>query len=140
MRNTTLDAPSAALPPIRSMPEAMALAERLGGRATRLDTIKSDIAQSLACPELSVGEVAARHGVTARYLQLLFEREGTTFSEFVLGQRLVSAHRMLGDERYAHWSITATAFEAGPRIGKATFRSHRRSALPICTAKENSRS
>jgi len=40
---------------------------------------------------LSVGAVARRHRVTARYVQKLFEREGTTFSEYVLGQRLACA-------------------------------------------------
>jgi AraC-like DNA-binding protein len=34
--------------------------------------------------ELSVNTVAARQGVSPRYVQMLFEAEGTTFSRFVL--------------------------------------------------------
>ena len=36
-----------------------------------------------------------------------------TFSQFVRGQRLACACRMLGDPLHTHWSITAIAFEAG---------------------------
>jgi AraC-like DNA-binding protein len=92
---------------------AAVLAKASGLGAARLTAIKADIAQHLARPELTVGAVAARQGFTPRYVQLLFEREGTTFSEFVLGQRLLSAHRLLGDALYARWSITAIAFEVG---------------------------
>lgn len=62
---------------------------------------------------LSVGAVAARHRVTPRYVQLLFEREGTTFSEYVLNKRLARAHRMLADPRYVTWTVTDVALEAG---------------------------
>ena len=51
--------------------------------------------------------------MTPRYVQRLFETEGTTFSAYLLGQRLALAQRMLSDPRYAGWSITAIAFEAG---------------------------
>ena len=57
--------------------------------------------------------MAARQRVTPRYVQLLFESEGTTFSQFVLEQRLARAHRMLGDPRCAAWTIIAIAFTAG---------------------------
>jgi AraC-like DNA-binding protein len=92
---------------------AAALAKTGGMAAARLGAIKADIDKHLACPELTVGAVAARQGITPRYVQLLFEREGTTFSDFVRGQRLVRACRMLGDPLRARWSITAIAFEAG---------------------------
>jgi AraC-like DNA-binding protein len=44
---------------------------------------------------------------------MLFEQEGTTFSQFVIGQRLIRAHRMLTDPRFADRSITSVAFDAG---------------------------
>src|SRR5262245_7759700 len=82
----------------------------VGGRSVvRLSAIKADIANHLACPELTVGAVAVRHGITPRYVQLLFEREGLTFSKFVREQRLERACRMLGDPLHARWSITAIA-------------------------------
>jgi AraC-like DNA-binding protein len=70
-----------------------------GVRAFRFRAIKADIMENLASPELTVSAVAARQGVTSRYIHMLFTIEGTTFSEFVLGQRLMRAHRMLPDAR-----------------------------------------
>jgi AraC-like DNA-binding protein len=46
-------------------------------------------------------------------VQRLFESEGTTFSEYVLDQRLACVHRMLPDPRYAGWTVSAIALEAG---------------------------
>lgn len=71
------------------------------------------IAEHLDSSDLSVTAVAARQRVTPRYVQMLFENEDTTFSQFVLGQRLRRAHRMLSDARYAGWTIGAIAFEVG---------------------------
>jgi AraC-like DNA-binding protein len=61
----------------------------------------------------SVDAVALRQGVSPRYVQMLFEEEGTTFTQHVIGQRLVRAHRMLTDQRFADQSITSVAFEVG---------------------------
>jgi AraC-like DNA-binding protein len=44
---------------------------------------------------------------------MLFEREGTTFSQYVMAQRLAGAHRMLGEAGCAGLTITAIAMEAG---------------------------
>src|SRR5580658_1704206 len=51
------------------------LAEEGGARAARLRTIKADIAAHLGDCELNVNGVAARHGVTPRYVQKLFASE-----------------------------------------------------------------
>jgi AraC-like DNA-binding protein len=89
------------------------LAVSRGLRAARLRAIKADIAANLDKRELSVGAVAAHQGVSPRYVQMLFEAEGTTFSQFVLRQRLMRAHRILTGPRNAAWTITAIAMEAG---------------------------
>lgn len=44
---------------------------------------------------------------------MLFEAEGIWLSKFVLGERLVSAHRMLCDPRCAGLSVSAIAFAVG---------------------------
>jgi AraC-like DNA-binding protein len=62
---------------------------------------------------LSVTKVAASQGVTPRYVQMLFEGEGTTFSAFVLGERLAFAHRILSDPRYSGRPIGTIALDAG---------------------------
>jgi transcriptional regulator GlxA family with amidase domain len=88
-------------------------AAKLGGvRAARLRKIKSDIADHLG-GELSIADVAARHRLPVRYLQRLFEAEGTTFTEFLLGQRLARVHRMLIDTRFAGHAISMIAIDCG---------------------------
>lgn len=67
--------------------DAAFVAEGRGLRAARLQAIKRDIGNHLDEEGLTVGTVAARHRLTPRYVQQLFESEGTTFSEFVLNQR-----------------------------------------------------
>jgi AraC-like DNA-binding protein len=93
--------------------DAAAVAASRGTRAARLRAVKADIAGHLGRGDLSIAVVAARQQVTPRYVQMLFEGEGTSFSEFVRRQRLERAHRMLSDPRYAGWTITAIAFEIG---------------------------
>jgi hypothetical protein len=51
--------------------------------------------------------------VTPRSVQRLFEAEGTTFSHFMLDQRLARAHRLLNDPRCAGWTVSAITFEVG---------------------------
>ncbi|PHN95748.1 AraC family transcriptional regulator [Tenacibaculum discolor] len=46
-------------------------------------------------------------------MQRLFERAGSTFSEFVLGERLARAHRLLTDPGRTASSISTIAFESG---------------------------
>jgi AraC-like DNA-binding protein len=82
-------------------------------RAARLDTIKTEILKGLGRRDLSLAGLAARHGVSPRYVQMLFENEGTTFSRFLRDQRLARAHRMLGDRRFADQTISTIAYDAG---------------------------
>ena len=86
------------------------IARQRGMRAARLRAIQADL---LADATLSVDQVAARHGISERYVQMLFEAQGTPFSEFNLAQRLEAARRMLASPRYAAWTIAAIALEAG---------------------------
>jgi AraC-like DNA-binding protein len=81
---------------------AAAVANGRGMRAARLNAVKADIAANLTARDLSVSAVALRQRVTPHYIHLLFEGEGTTFAQFVLGERLAHARRMLLDPRHAH--------------------------------------
>ena len=93
--------------------DGAAIAAERGVRAARLAVIKADIIEHLGRRDLTLVAMAARQRVTPRYVQKLFEREGITFSEFVLDQRLARAHRLLGDPRYADRNVSAIAFAAG---------------------------
>jgi AraC-like DNA-binding protein len=89
------------------------LARNRGVRAARLDEIKAHIVRNLVGQDLSIRAVAARHGISARYLRKLFESEGASFTNFVLRERLARAHRMLVDPRFADRQVSAVAFAAG---------------------------
>jgi AraC-like DNA-binding protein len=93
--------------------EAGEAARGRGLRAARLSAIKGDIMGRLDNEGLCVADAAVRRGVTPRYVQMLFESEGTTFTQYVLEQRLTRALRMLGDPRHQDWTISAIAFEVG---------------------------
>lgn len=93
--------------------DAAALADGRGVRAARLKMIKGDIARHLTEARLSVHTVAARHGVSPRYVQRLFDEEGSTFTEYVMTQRLERAHRLLTDPELSDRTLTAIAYAAG---------------------------
>jgi AraC-like DNA-binding protein len=93
--------------------EAAELVECRGVRAACLRAIKADIARHLDQADLCVASVAARNGVGPRYVQRLFEAEGVTFTEYVLGERLARAYRLLSDPRYVSRKICAVAFDVG---------------------------
>ena len=93
--------------------DAAAAAQGRGLRAARLQAIKTDIGANLGDCDLKLTAVAARHRVTPRYIHKLFETEGTTYSEFVLGRRLAQAHRLLIDPRLARRAISSIAFDVG---------------------------
>jgi AraC-like DNA-binding protein len=89
------------------------LAREHGGRAARRSAIKADIMNNLSRADLGLGFVAARHGISPRYIHMLFETEGATFSEFVNEHRLTRAHRMLRDPANVGHTISAIAFACG---------------------------
>jgi AraC-like DNA-binding protein len=93
--------------------DAAEIAHNRGLAAARLRQIKSHITANLSRDNLSVGEIALRQHVTARYVQLLFENEGTTLTEFVRNARLKRAYRMLIDPCLADRTISAIAFDTG---------------------------
>jgi AraC-like DNA-binding protein len=81
-----------ALGPTRDAAEQ---ARTRGLPAARLQAIKDDIVDNLGRADLSVHSVAARHRVSVRYVQKLFEESGCTFTQFVMEQRLTAAHKAL---------------------------------------------
>jgi AraC-like DNA-binding protein len=84
-----------------------------GLRAARLKLAKSYIAAHSHRRDISVASVAASLSVTPRYLQRLFEADGTTFSEFLMARRLTRAHRLLCDPNQGHAAISTIAYDVG---------------------------
>jgi AraC-like DNA-binding protein len=93
--------------------DAASLAKGRGAPAARLHAIKTEILDGLNRHELSLAGLAARHRVTPRHVQMLFESDGTTFSRFLLDQRLARAHRMLRNPLLTERTISTIAYEAG---------------------------
>jgi AraC-like DNA-binding protein len=93
--------------------DAAELAQGRGLKAARLHAIKRDIAGNLDQHGLSVKLLAARHGLTPRCVQRLFETEGVTFTEYVISRRLERARRMLGDPNRDSDKISAIAWDCG---------------------------
>lgn len=84
-----------------------------GLAAARFEAIKADVLARLSDGDLSLAEVAQRNRASPRYVQLLFERTGTTFSEFVLEQRLIRAARLLRGSLHRSSKVSDIAHLAG---------------------------
>lgn len=89
------------------------LATERGLRAARLAAIKADIRENMARPGFSIASVAKRQGVSPRYIHILFETEGKTFTEYVHERRLKEAYRMLTNPAYAARRIGDIAYAVG---------------------------
>lgn len=84
-----------------------------GLRAARLKLAKAYIVAHSDRRDISIASVAASLNVTPRYVQRLFEGAGTTFSEFLIGQRLARAYRLLRDPNYGRAAISTIAYDVG---------------------------
>jgi AraC-like DNA-binding protein len=84
-----------------------------GLRAARLKLAKSFIIANSHRRDISITALAAKLNVTPRYVQRLFEADGTTFSEFVTRLRLSRAHRILCEPASNQAAIATIAYDVG---------------------------
>ena len=89
------------------------MSQSRGLHAARWHAIKQDIGKTLDRHDLSLTTLAARHACAPRAIQRLFETEGTTFTDYVLAQRLARAYRRLSDPRHAGEKVSTVAYDAG---------------------------
>ena len=68
-----------------------------------------------ASPDLSPAKVAATFDISVRYLHRLFATCDTSFTEYLIEQRLAQARHMLADPRHQHQKILAIAYDCGFR-------------------------
>jgi AraC-like DNA-binding protein len=87
-----------------------ALRDRLGG--ARVQLIKAEALKRLGDIDLTIRTFARQAGLTPKQMQRLFGTTGSTFSEFVLEQRLLLAHRLLANTGGAE-KISTIAHNAG---------------------------
>ena len=84
-----------------------------GVKVARLRAIKADIAARSCDPRLDIAAVAARARISPRYVRRLFQDEGSSFSAYVLGERLDRAHRLLLHPGQTPRTIAAIAYACG---------------------------
>jgi AraC-like DNA-binding protein len=93
--------------------DAGEVARGRGVRAARRQIIEDEIIKNICNGDLSAGFVAARLGVTPRYVHLLLEETGKSFSHHVLERRLEKAAALLREPHWRHRKIAAITAEAG---------------------------
>ena len=113
----------------------------LAGARPAPDALKSPLVAACALPGCAprprscvrwdairfIGKDGRAHlGVTPRYIHMLFEADGTTFTRIVVGQRLARAHRMLLDPRTTEGTIAQSPLRPASDLShfNRTFRSH----------------
>jgi AraC-like DNA-binding protein len=84
-----------------------------GLRATRLAAIKSSIIAKIGSQGFTIADIARSQEISESYIRQLFAEAGTTFTDFVLGERLDRVYRMLVNPLYRNRGISAIAFDAG---------------------------
>lgn len=108
----------------RQMMELVALLAETGGDApprtsgngfgpARLQLIQTQMLENLYDCGLTITSVARRACLSPRQVQRLFEQTGATFSEFLLEQRLLLAHRRLSAPGTQRDKISTIALDAG---------------------------
>jgi AraC-like DNA-binding protein len=89
------------------------LAQQRGGRAARLGAILREIDRRSGDQGLSAVTIALLLDITPRYVHLLLEESGKSFTHHVLERRLDKAAMLLRDPRWRHRKIADIASEAG---------------------------
>ena len=93
--------------------EWRAVAEERGARAARLAAVLREIERRSDDPGLSAVTIAMLLGITPRYVHLLLEETGKSFTHHVLLKRLENAAALLRDPQCCHRRIAEIAAEAG---------------------------
>jgi AraC-like DNA-binding protein len=89
------------------------LANDRGRSAARLDLMRADVMANLSRADLTIYSVARNAGLSPRNAQRTFERTGTTFTEFLLEQRLLLVRRLLLDPLNRWRKVSDLAHSAG---------------------------
>jgi AraC-like DNA-binding protein len=89
------------------------LATNRGHAAARFDLMRADVIANLGRGDLTIYSVAQNAGLSPRHAQRMFERTGTTFTEFLLEQRLLRVRKLLRDPLNRWRKVSDLAHSAG---------------------------
>ncbi len=84
-----------------------------GSRAALTQAALDEVERTLGDPDLTPAMVAARVGISTRYLHQLFSARGPSFGRWLLGRRLERCRADLGDPALAHWTIGEIGWRNG---------------------------
>ncbi|MCP3465934.1 AraC family transcriptional regulator [Bradyrhizobium sp. CCGUVB23] len=93
--------------------DAEALLEGRGIKAARLKAVINAIRHNAARQELSAELVGRSLGISERYVRVLLEETGKTFSEHLTEERLLHARRLLNAPHLANHTIAEIAMMSG---------------------------
>ncbi|HVY98410.1 MAG TPA: AraC family transcriptional regulator [Dongiaceae bacterium] len=93
--------------------DAAEAARKRGLPAARLRAIQEDIRKSCGRADLSIHAVAAAHGVSARYVQRIFDETGSTFTQYLTEQRLAAAYKVLRRPASGGTPVSTIAYDCG---------------------------
>jgi AraC-like DNA-binding protein len=82
-------------------------------RAARLRLAKETVRKSVSDPMLNGERIARKLGISERYVQRLFEEDGTTVSALIMEERLTAARRNFADPIHDGRTIADIAYGAG---------------------------
>jgi AraC-like DNA-binding protein len=89
------------------------LAGKRGISTARLNLLKAGVLRNLDKRNLTIETVARANGLSGRQAQRMFASAGTTFTEFVLEQRLLLARRLLLHEQARYRKVSDIAYTVG---------------------------
>jgi AraC-like DNA-binding protein len=98
---------------VRPTEETLARAKSGAVQAARLAAFRADIVSNFSQVRLSAKTIARRHGVSERYVYLLFEQNGLSFSRLLADERLKRAMAMLLDPGCSAMRISDIALSVG---------------------------
>ena len=84
-----------------------------GLMAARRQAVLDQIERRAADPAFNADAAASSLGISRRYVNILLEETGSTFSERVLERRLTMAHRLLRDPMRRSQTIARISYECG---------------------------
>jgi acetamidase/formamidase/AraC-like DNA-binding protein len=113
LRPVELSLPDFLLTALMEGAPAKSLGGSAGARAMLLERVFQSIEMHLSDPHLNLEQVAAKHGISMRYLQKLFETVGESFGHYVKLRRLERCRMDLLSPLHAQKSISDILFQWG---------------------------
>jgi AraC-like DNA-binding protein len=86
---------------------------RQGQRAARLAAIKRSILARIGPLRFTIADIAQSQQISESYVRQLFAETGTTFTDFVVAERLARAHRMLTNPLFRQRDVSTIAYDVG---------------------------